>query len=102
VGINSSVLTNFGRRAGEHHGANSLAVERELMQLDTILFNADTQFFARFWSVYEPPRQWEASNVADRIWFMIEAGRKYLARMTFARPTRNQPPAADLVRWQSI
>ncbi len=62
---NSSTLTNFGRQAGEHHGANSLAVERELMQLDTnYLFNADTQFFVRFWLVYEPPYPWEARNIA--------------------------------------
>jgi hypothetical protein len=62
---NSSTLTNFGRQAGEHHGANSLAVERELMQLDTnYLLNADTQFFVRFWLVYEPPYPWEAKNIA--------------------------------------
>ena len=63
---NSLALTNFGRQAGEHHGANSLAVERELMQLDTnYLLNADTQFFIRFWLVYEPPYPWEANNIAD-------------------------------------
>ena len=62
---NSSALTNFGRQAGEHHGANSLAVERELMQLDAnYLLNADNQFFVRFWLVYEPPYPWEAGNIA--------------------------------------
>jgi hypothetical protein len=62
---NSAALTNFGRQAGEHHGANSLAVERELMQLDTnYLLNADNQFFLRFWLVYEPPYPWEAGNIA--------------------------------------
>jgi hypothetical protein len=62
---NSSALTNFGRQAGEHHGANSLAVERELMQLDAnYLVDADNQFFARFWLVYEPPYPWEAGNIA--------------------------------------
>jgi hypothetical protein len=62
---NSSTLTNFGRQAGEHHGANSLAVERELMQLDTnYLLNGDSQFFVRFWLVYEPPYPWEANNIA--------------------------------------
>jgi hypothetical protein len=62
---NSSALTNFGRQAGEHHGANSLAVERELMQLDAnYLLNADNQFFVRFWLVYEPPYPWEAGTIA--------------------------------------
>jgi hypothetical protein len=62
---NSAALTNFGRQAGEHHGANSLAVERELMQLDAnYLLNADNQFFLRFWLVYEPPYPWEAGNIA--------------------------------------
>lgn len=64
---NSSALTNFGRQAGEHHGANSLAVERELMQLDAnYLLNADNQFFVRFWLVYEPPYPWEAGNIAGQ------------------------------------
>jgi hypothetical protein len=62
---NSSALTNFGRQAGEHHGANSLATERELLQLDAnYLLNADNQFFVRFWLVYEPPYPWEAGNIA--------------------------------------
>jgi hypothetical protein len=53
---NSSALTRFGRQAGEHHGANSLSVERELIQLDlNYWLNADNQFFVRFWGVYEPP-----------------------------------------------
>ena len=57
-------LTNFGRQAGEHHGANSLAVERELMQLDTnYLLDANNHFFVRFWLVYEPPYPWEAGSI---------------------------------------
>jgi hypothetical protein len=28
---NSTALTSFGRQAGEHHGANSLSVGRELL-----------------------------------------------------------------------
>ena len=63
--VNSSALTRFGRDAGEHHGANSLAVERELVQLDANLeLNADNHFFLRFWGVYEPPYPWEAHNIA--------------------------------------
>src|SRR5271163_4326769 len=62
---NSSALKNFGRLAGEHHGANSLAVERELIQLDAnYLLNGDNQFFVRYWLVYEPPYPWEAGNIA--------------------------------------
>jgi len=62
---NSSAVTNFGRQAGEHHGANSLAVERELSQFDTnYLLNSDNQFFVRLWLVYEPPYPWEAHNIA--------------------------------------
>ncbi len=62
---NSSALMNFGRQTGEHHGANSLAIERELMQLDAnYRLNADTHFFVRFWLVYEPPYPWEANNIA--------------------------------------
>src|ERR1700736_5358003 len=38
IWANSSSLTNFGRSAGEHHGANSLAVERNLLQLDANYF----------------------------------------------------------------
>jgi hypothetical protein len=64
IWVNSSALRNFGRQAGEHHGANSLAVQRELVQLDlNYLFNADNQFFVRFWGVYEPPYPWEARNI---------------------------------------
>src|SRR2546421_704717 len=48
--VNSSGLTNFGRSAGEHHGANSLAVERNLLQLDVnYLLNGDNSAFVRFW-----------------------------------------------------
>src|SRR5579872_3736427 len=32
---NSSALRNFGRSSGEHHGSNSLAVERSWVQIDT-------------------------------------------------------------------
>jgi hypothetical protein len=53
---NSSSLTNFGRFAGEHHGANSLAVERNLLQLDaSYVLNGGNSWFLRFWGVYEPP-----------------------------------------------
>jgi hypothetical protein len=63
--VNSSALTRFGREAGEHHGANSLSVERELLQLDANLeLNADNHFFLRFWGVYEPPYPWESHNIA--------------------------------------
>ncbi|MGH7837961.1 MAG: hypothetical protein ACREQC_09080, partial [Candidatus Binataceae bacterium] len=63
--IDSSNLTKFGRQAGEHHGANSLATQRELLQLDlNYLLNADNAFFLRFWGVYEPPYPWEAHNIA--------------------------------------
>ena len=62
---NSSSLTTFGRAAGEHHGANSLAVERNLLQLDANYFlNGDNSWFLRFWGVYEPPYPWEAHNIA--------------------------------------
>ncbi|MBV9182494.1 MAG: hypothetical protein JO356_14380 [Acidobacteria bacterium] len=62
---NSSALTNFGRSAGEHHGANSLAVERNLLQLDFNYFlDGDNSWFLRFWGVYEPPYPWEAHNIA--------------------------------------
>jgi len=46
---NSTTLTSFGRQAGKQHGANSLSVERELVQLDlNYWFNANNQFFVRF------------------------------------------------------
>ncbi len=62
--VNSSALTRFGRQAGEHHGANSLAVEREQLQLDfNYWLNADNQFFVRFSGVYEPPYPWEANTI---------------------------------------
>jgi hypothetical protein len=62
---NSSSLTNFGRAAGEHHGANSLAVERNLLQLDAnYLLDGNNSSFLRFWGVYEPPYPWEAHNIA--------------------------------------
>jgi hypothetical protein len=63
--VNASGLTNFGRAAGEHHGANSLAVERNLLQLDVnYLSSGDNSGFLRFWGVYEPPYPWEAHNIA--------------------------------------
>jgi hypothetical protein len=63
--VNSSALRNFGRQAGEHHGGNSLAVERELLQLDfNYLLDPDNHFFVRFWGIYEPPYPWEAHNIA--------------------------------------
>jgi len=62
---NSSGLTKFGRAAGEHHGANSLAVERNLLQLDANYFlNGGNTWFLRFWGVYEPAYAWEAHNIA--------------------------------------
>src|SRR5690348_14532060 len=62
---NSSSLTAFGRSAGEHHGANSLAVERNLLQLDAnYILSGDDSGFLRFWGVYEPPYPWEAHNIA--------------------------------------
>lgn len=61
---NSSALRNFGRPAGEHHGSNSLSVERNWIQLDTnYVLNGDNQFFVRFWGVYEPPYPWESNNI---------------------------------------
>src|SRR5271155_1876797 len=46
----SSGLTDFGRAAGEHHGANSLSVERNLLQVDVNYFlNGNNTFFLRFW-----------------------------------------------------
>jgi hypothetical protein len=62
---NSSSLTNFGRSSGEHHGANSLAVERNLLQLDAnYVLNGNNSGFLRFWGVYEPPYPWQAQNIA--------------------------------------
>jgi Protein of unknown function (DUF1302) len=61
---NSSALRNFGRPAGEHHGSNSLSVERNWIQIDTnYVLNGDNQFFVRFWGVYEPPYPWESNNI---------------------------------------
>jgi hypothetical protein len=61
---NSSALRNFGRPAGEHHGSNSLSVERNWIQLDVnYLLNGSNKFFLRFWGVYEPPYPWEANNI---------------------------------------
>jgi hypothetical protein len=61
---NSAELTNFGRSSGEHHGANSLAIQRNWMQLDTnYVLNGNNKFFIRFWGVYEPPYPWESNNI---------------------------------------
>jgi hypothetical protein len=57
---NSSALRNFGRSSGEHHGSNSLAVERNWLQLDTnYVLDGNNKFFLRFWGVYEPSYPWE-------------------------------------------
>ncbi len=65
IWVNSSSLTKFGRNAGEHHGANSLVVERNLLQLDAnYSFDGNNSGFLRFWGVYEPPYPWEAHNIA--------------------------------------
>jgi hypothetical protein len=65
IWANPSSLTEFGRSAGEHHSANSLAVERNLLQLDANYFlNGDNSSFLRFWGVYEPPYPWEVHNIA--------------------------------------
>jgi hypothetical protein len=62
--VNSSALRNFGRQAGEHHGANSLSVERNWIQIDfNYVLNGSNKFFLRFWGVYEPPYPWEANNI---------------------------------------
>jgi hypothetical protein len=65
VWIDSSGLRNFGRQSGEHHNGNSLAVERNLVQLDlNYELNPDNRFFLRFWGVYEPPYAWESGTIA--------------------------------------
>ena len=71
VWANSSALRNFGRASGEHHGANSLSVERNWIQVDTnYLLNGNNRFFVRFWGVYEPPYPWESHNIlsADQVY----------------------------------
>ncbi len=61
---NSSALRSFGRPAGEHHGSNSLAMERNWAQLDTNWkIDANNKVFVRFWGVYEPPYPWEAGDI---------------------------------------
>ena len=61
---NSAALTNFGRQAGEHHGANSLSVERNWIQIDAnYVLSGSDRFFVRLWGVYEPPYPWEADNI---------------------------------------
>ena len=65
VWVNSSGLRNFGSQSGGHHSGNSLAVERELLQVDVnYLFDSNNRFFLRFWGVYEPPYPWEAGAIA--------------------------------------
>ncbi|HUA33416.1 MAG TPA: DUF1302 family protein [Candidatus Binataceae bacterium] len=60
----SAELTNFGRAAGEHHGANSLSVERNWIQADSnYVLDGNNKFFVRFWGVYEPPYPWESTNI---------------------------------------
>jgi hypothetical protein len=62
---NSSALRSFGRAAGEHHGANSLAVERNWIQIDAnYVLDGNNKFFLRFWGVYEPPYRWEDHDLA--------------------------------------
>lgn len=61
---NSSALRNFGRQAGEHHNGNSLAVERNWIQIDAnYVLDGNNKFFLRFWGVYEPPYPWEADDI---------------------------------------
>jgi hypothetical protein len=60
----ASGLRNFGRSSGEHHGSNSLAVERNWLQIDTnYVLNGNNKFFLRFWGVYEPSYPWESQNL---------------------------------------
>src|ERR1700730_5347478 len=57
---NSSALRSFGRSSGEHHGSNSLSVERNWIQIDTnYVLDGNNKFFLRFWGVYEPFYPWE-------------------------------------------
>ena len=61
---NSSALRSFGRSSGEHHGSNSLAVERNWIQVDTnYVLDGNNRFFLRFWGVYEPSYPWESRDL---------------------------------------
>jgi hypothetical protein len=61
---NSSALRNFGRSSGEHHGSNSLAVERNWIQIDAnYVLDGNNQFFLRLWGVYEPSYRWEERDL---------------------------------------
>jgi hypothetical protein len=61
---NSSALRNFGRSSGEHHGSNSLTVERNWIQVDAnYVLDGNNKFFLRFWGVYEPSYPWEEHNL---------------------------------------
>jgi len=56
----SSALRSFGRSSGEHHGSNSLSVERNWTQIDAnYVLDGNNKFFLRFWGVYEPFYPWE-------------------------------------------
>ena len=64
IWANSSALRSFGRSSGEHHGSNSLSVERNWIQVDTnYLLDGNNKFFLRFWGVYEPSYPWEEHNL---------------------------------------
>lgn len=64
IWANPVALRNFGRAAGEHHPANSLAMERNWTQIDlNWTIDANNKLFVRFWGVYEPPYPWEAHNL---------------------------------------
>src|SRR5580700_8225602 len=60
IWADSSALRSFGRSSGEHHGSNSLSLERNWIQVDTnYLLDGNNKFFLRFWGVYEPSYPWE-------------------------------------------
>jgi hypothetical protein len=60
----SSALRGFGRSSGEHHNSNSLAVERNWVQVDSnYVLDGNNKFFLRFWGVYEPSYRWEEGDL---------------------------------------
>ncbi len=60
----SSALRGFGRSSGEHHGSNSLSVERNWIQIDTnYVLDGNNKFFLRVWGVYEPSYPWEENTL---------------------------------------
>jgi Protein of unknown function (DUF1302) len=64
--VNSDALSNFSRSAGEHHGKNALATERNWLQLDfNYHLGGNDKFFLRFWGVYEPPYAFDQGNILD-------------------------------------